>query len=396
MGQSGRMAVDIATPIARYADRFHRAVGASHHVASPLGAWLLLALVAPAAEGPSRDALADVLGLDVDAAFEATVTLLAEPHPAVASAIAAWRRDLDSDALDRWFAALPGGVQVGAMPTQAEADEWARAHTMGLIDTFPIEITRRVVLVLASALATKVSWQTAFELAPAAELGAASPWAARLTQVLRSPRSHRAFIATTEAAGEVAVHTATSTDGLAVTSVIAGPDVAPPDVLAAAHEVVLGGAQVRSLFDLPLGDTPLWTLTEQPSPSGQEERCTAVIPAWSARSDHELDAPALGFPAAASALIALLPPDEYDFVARQSAMARYSRTGFEAAAVTAMGIRATAMVRERPGMRRTAVLRFGHPYAAVAVTLADGGGPWHGVPVFSAWVAEPQEATDGE
>ncbi len=76
----------------------------------------------------------------------------------------------------------------------------------------------------------------------------------------------------------------------------------------------------------------MWTLTERPSPSGNEERVVAVLPAWSAHSDHELDADALGFPAAAEALIALLPPGRYDFAAKQSALARYSRTGFEAAA----------------------------------------------------------------
>jgi hypothetical protein len=42
---------------------------------------------------------------------------------------------------------------------------------------------------------------------------------------------------------------------------------------------------------------------------------------------------------------------------------------------------------------RTAELRFGHPYAVVAVATDWGTrGPWHGLPVFSAWVAQPQDA----
>jgi hypothetical protein len=45
-----------------------------------------------------------------------------------------------------------------------------------------------------------------------------------------------------------------------------------------------------------------------------------------------------------------------------------------------------------------AELRFGQPYAvaAVAVDLGEDGRPglWHGVPVFSAWVADPQDAAD--
>ncbi len=42
-------------------------------------------------------------------------------------------------------------------------------------------------LVLATALATRVSWQVPFDLAPAASLGDASPWSAELKRVLRTP-----------------------------------------------------------------------------------------------------------------------------------------------------------------------------------------------------------------
>jgi len=45
--QAGAMVVavtDTAAAVARYAGRLHRVAGEGHHVASPLGAWLLLAL----------------------------------------------------------------------------------------------------------------------------------------------------------------------------------------------------------------------------------------------------------------------------------------------------------------------------------------------------------------
>jgi len=80
-------------------------------------------------------------------------------------------------------------------------------------------------------------------------------------------------------------------------------------------------------------------------------------------------------------------------------MARYTRLGFEAAAVTAMGF---AVGMRMPGMMRIGELRFGHPYAVVAVAASDGDTEpgsaddwpdrWNGVPVFSAWVTEPGEA----
>ena len=76
----------LAPVVASYADRMCAALGSEHHVASPLGAWLLLALAASAASGQARERLAEVLGADIDDARDAAAALLAEPHPAVSSA----------------------------------------------------------------------------------------------------------------------------------------------------------------------------------------------------------------------------------------------------------------------------------------------------------------------
>ncbi|HEY7011773.1 MAG TPA: hypothetical protein VH480_03385, partial [Streptosporangiaceae bacterium] len=107
--------------------------------------------------------------------------------------------------------------------------------------------------------------------------------------------------------------------------------------------------------------------------------------------------PGLGFGLAAQALA---PGDPWQ--ARQAAVARYDRVGFEAAAVSALAVALSARVPQR-GVLRTAELRFGHPYAVVAVTVPHitgqerrSPGPvsssWDGLPVFSAWVAQPQDA----
>ena len=57
--------------------------GPRHHVASPLGAWLLLALCAPASQGETRESLNGVLGCDSADAAELAAGLLAAPHPVV-------------------------------------------------------------------------------------------------------------------------------------------------------------------------------------------------------------------------------------------------------------------------------------------------------------------------
>ncbi|MEJ3746791.1 hypothetical protein WEI85_26335 [Actinomycetes bacterium KLBMP 9797] len=378
----------VIAPVARYAARFHGVAGDRHQVASPLGAWLLLALCASASASASASAdLEDALGMSAEDARESAEALLAAPHDAVLAAAALWARR--GVALD----GLPDVVETGDLPTQERLDAWARERTLGLIERFPLTLTPDTLLVLATALATKVSWERPFELAPAADLGGA--FADRLTTALRTPEEygHRAAIAHTAAAGDVAVHTARAREGLAVTSVAATPGVPAADVLAAAHEVAAGGGTHRSLFELPLRDTPLWTLRERRAPTtrpdGREERCAAVLPAWEARGDHNLDRPELGFPAARRLLEERLGRS-LDYEARQAAVARYSRVGFEAAAVSAM-MTTTSFQVPRDGVVREAVLRFGHPYAVVAV--ATGAGPWHGVPVFSAWIADPRDAS---
>jgi hypothetical protein len=392
----------LAGAVARYAARVHAAAGQRHHVASPLGAWLLLALAGPASSGSDRDALTDVLGCDVAAAAAEATSLLADPHPLVAGAAAVWTAPgfRGTDETRRWLTGLPAAVSTGELPGQSALDAWAREHTFGLIDTFPLDADR-VVLMLATALATKVSWELPFELAPASALGSGSPWARQLGRVLRTPtgpavRGHVQFIATTPGDGDVIVHGASAAGGLIVVSVAAPPEVAAGRVLGVAHDIghrLATGAPVarRDLASLPLGDAPLWDLQEKMAAA---DGCTAILPAWSASSRQDLTDPELGFAAAVRGLV----PAAERWDARQAAMARYSRTGFEAAATTAMAARVAARI---PARHRVAELRFAHPYAVVAVATdaaADRGqppravGPWHGLPVFSAWVSEPDDA----
>lgn len=386
----------VADCVTRYAVRLHAAAGARHHVASPLGAWLLLALAGRASHGADREALTDALGCNVDVAAGAAARLLADPHPLVAAAAAVWTAPWFQPAEDfrRWQASLPAEVASGDLPGQADLDAWARDHTFGLIGRFPVDASQAN-LVLATVLATKVSWLMPFQLAPPADLGDDSPWAGHLSRVLRTPvgpgvRGHSQFIVPTPDAGDVIVHAATAVGGLLVVSVGAQPDVPAGRVLAAAHEVgralaTGGGVERRDIAGLPLGETPLWVLREV---TATADSVTAVLPAWSASSLHDLTDPALGFLAAKRGLVAGSDP----WQARQAAMARYTRTGFEAAAVTSF---AAAVAARLPGKRRHAELRFGHPYAVIALVHDDTSmGPWHGLPVFSAWVTEPADAAD--
>jgi hypothetical protein len=375
---------------------------------------MVVALCTPlATDGRDREALTRVLGTDPDAAFALAVDLLEHPHPLVPAAAALWlSAGTETRRFTSWRAELPAAVDTGDLPTQEQADAWASERTLGLVERFPIEITPALVCVLASALATKVSWEVPFDVVDAAALGP-SPWSTAVRTVLRAPKAdprHRQFLTDSDRIGTACVHLAAARGGLLVGSVIAGDGHASAgEVLSAAEEIVTAEARTRgsvaplSLFDLPLGEGPVWSVGEEAvdttARDGREEHVVSCLPAWRAETAVTLSGDEhLGFDDAARIIASALELHTWDNQARQACVARYDARGFEAAAVTGLAVRA-AMQIPRPGVRRVATVRFARPYAVVAAAFDDrrdaGDAPpscWSGLPVFSAWVTEPTEA----
>lgn len=385
-----------------------------HHVASPLGAWLLLALAAQAAptDHPSRAELTTALGMDIAAAGDAARTLLTHPHADLLTATGAWLHETArTQRITAWAAALPEGTTRGGIPSQAELDAWAERNTEGLITEFPLEVTPRTVFLLATAVAARISWEVPFDDCPADRLG--GRWADQLPSALLSPVQHPTVLVATQA-GTALVHEARSTEGLRVLSVLL-PGADPADQRALAHRLA-STPRVEwscvSLFDLDLGDHPAgtgadnpWTITEsEVSGHSDSEVLRAVLPAWQTRVEIDLMAdPALGLATVGAAIADLLPPEHrpYEAEAVQTCVAEYTRTGFTAAAVSALGVRMTAMPSGRI-RQREAELRFNQPYAVVAVTEDSNGtnetdenggtSTWHLLPVFSGWISDPPAA----
>ena len=300
-----------------------------------------------------------------------------------------------------------------------EADAWARRVSGGLIDRFPGGIAPPTAMVLATVLAARSTWREPYHVVDGNRLsrpdgkrpgGAASSWAGRLQLVLASPEASGNQIMRSPA-GDLAVHRVQTKSGLVVTSVIARQEVPAREVLPAALRIATGGSNPSgmnavSLFDLPLGHDELWSIEEyKATESERRERLQSLVPAWEAHSMHDLFAMPLEFETAARAITAMIENSPLPPQARQMAVARYTRTGFEAAAISTFNALGLAMVlpSARRGIVRRATLRFGHPFAVVAVVggvpnpLDDlvgdtAGGPWRGLPVFSGWVAEPGEA----
>src|SRR5262245_51082681 len=173
----GAPAVPTSLLVARYAEHFNSVFAdGTHSITSPLGAWLLLSLVAPTATGATRSRLEQLLQTDAQDAFRRASELLATPHPAVRSAVALWRRpEWVLRVFDDWAETLPDVVEVGPVPSEAEANAWARRETFGLVDRLPVAIERDTAIVFASALASKIEWRDPFRAVPAREFG--GPWA---------------------------------------------------------------------------------------------------------------------------------------------------------------------------------------------------------------------------
>ena len=160
----------------------------------------------------------------------------------------------------------------------------------------------------------------------------------------------------------------------------------------------------RSLFDLPLGHSAIWTITEEEvetkATDGREEVVTAVLPAWSAETTVDLDHEDLGLPPRRRVIKKALRLPELTYEGKQAAIARYGAVGFEAAAVSACRTHVVGAPAP-PGLSAEATLRFGHPFAVVgrsgqrrprSPAVGPCVEPLERAAVFSAWVSEPAEA----
>ncbi|CAN5328185.1 hypothetical protein BH18ACT9_BH18ACT9_18370 [soil metagenome] len=389
-----------------YAEEFNTRYLGAHGVASALGLWLLLAVVASTSRGEDRRQLQQVLGLSVDDAAVLAQQLLADPHPAVSSAVALWA---DAGRLlpdfGAWAERLPSSVETGPVPTQAEADAWARRRTGGMIERFPVTLDPASLLVLASALATDVTWPEPMKTASAKLMGGL--FANRVTSCLVAPERSDQQLFDTDAAGRVAACEMSSESGLRVLSVIAEESLPPAQVHVAALQVAASRAGSKDgtdpavpvdLFDVDLGEGHAWTLTESTASrrTSQERLAEFVtyLPAWSASTTHDLtSAPGVSPASKTLGEFAHALDRPVAFEARQSAVAEFTRVGFKAAAVTVIAMRATGVPSDPRRVRlRRAEVKFGRPYAVVAT--AAGHGAWDGLPVFSAWVERPAEASE--
>ena len=367
----GAQETGVATAVQQYAAQAREALGTSQvPVISYAGLWLLLASLAPVAT--DVPAISRILGCTPDEAKLQVDRLLSAAHPTVGAAIGGWLAD--------WVRLVePLPIDLEGLPSQADLDRWAATETRGLIARFPLEVTPETMLLLASALVLTPKWLAELAVDDDGML------------LLEHGDGLQAIVAT-RAAGLVAVAKPFTEDGIDVISVIAAPDVGAPDVWAAVDEVV----QQLNSGDLWNHDTPgeyltdghAWrvadrvrTYVDADAPADGAQRWLSRLPVWSADATHDLlDAPGV---AEITAPVAARLPEESDIRCVQAATAKYDENGFSAAAVTAMGFRATGMPHFVDRTVRQVEVTYDRPHAVIAIAR---GGLWEGVPLFHAWV----------
>ncbi|NBE53897.1 proteinase inhibitor I4 serpin [Streptomyces sp. YC537] len=377
--------------------------GADGTVFATPGVWPLLGLLAEGADAAVRGELTEALGLPRDRAARAARGLLAalDATDGVDAAVGLWtRRELPLD--EGWLAKLPAGTHgllSGDLDADAAAlDRWARERTDGLIRSLPLELAPATWLVLASALVVRTEWERPFRderLVPGA-----GPWQGRKRALAGLVRHDTALddigLARTPD-GDLTEVKVRGGNGIDVHLLLGDPSLAAGEVLGAGVGLLDGTYPVEPGSALALGTTgPGLAVTETRTLEPRPPHVELTVPRFTVTAEHDLlDAAALfglgtatdgsdrHFPGVGSGPLRLCS-------ARQSATASFAATGFEAAAVTALGIEWMGLPPEPEHTSTVVRAVLDRPFGFLAVHRATR------LVLAAGWVVEPEPYDEDE
>ncbi|MFC9292694.1 serpin family protein [Streptomyces sp. NPDC057011] len=358
------------------------------------GVWPLLALLADGADGPARTELAEALGISAGAAAGAARELLAalDDVRGLQAATGLWAKD-DLPLEEAWSARLPAGAR-GTLTGDAEAvhnalDAWASDRTGGLIERMPVALRKDTRLILASALALRLKWIQPFdETEGRAHEG---PWADRALLVLRRSTAllDRVRVARGPS-GAVTLLEVVGDGGVDVHLVLGEPGAPAGEVITTGIDAVTRALPATGTSLLPDGNPGPGLFVETTAASSPEPRLDIETVAFEVRAQHDLLAHArlFGLETATDLDHGHFPGISSEPLgigaARQSALARFHADGFEAAAVTSIGVAAAGAAPPRPRYRaRRVEVYFHRPFAFLAVHRTSR------LVLAAGWVSEP-------
>lgn len=357
--------------------------GDGDFVLSGAGLWPLLALLASAADDQARAELDEALDWPASTAVPNALELIdiLRSGESTTAALGVWTRD-GIPLHDDWASQLPKGV-IGTLTDQAALDRWAAEGTEGLIEKFPLQLNPDILMVLASALATRVKWVEPFDSrrrnGDRREPGEPDQqWLSRTTNDLYCAAviDRAVTRVVVEGDGDVDVH------------LLLG-DHEPAEVLATGLRALAGDA-------LPIHagisdrDGPGLTVRRVRS-AYPRDVLRLELPSFEIKSRHNLmkEADLFGLRSLSdpgvSHLPLLSPVPLFVSQGVQDVLARFFAEGFEAAAVTAFGIALGGLPPEDRYEVKYVHVTLDRPFGFLAVHRPSG------LAVVAGWVSSPFE-----
>jgi serine protease inhibitor len=360
-------------------------------VLSGAAVWPLLAILAAGAEEPIRSELELALGLSPPDAVDEAVRMLADLDEGDArAALGVWIRD--RVALDpEWLARLPAEQVIGRLSGEPAKDRdvvdaWVHDKTAGILDELPIELDEHTRMVLAQAIALKTTWTDPFT--PFFPSPTTGPWShIELPGLIASIEDLDRVVVLDTPVGQLTTFRAKGSGSVDVHLIIAADAVSTGDVLTQAIEHLLSSEGGRRGSELAIGQSaPGLVVRLGWVDEGKSDELHVQTVRFDVASTHDL----LGIRDIFGLATAAELEDFAGISAEllmvqsgvQSARARFTDEGFEAAAASAFALRTLGKVLPSHEVKVLDV-SFDRPFGFLAIDRNSG------LVLFAGWLQDP-------
>jgi serine protease inhibitor len=387
------MDADVVRAVNELTARWARSLPAGNTVVSGLGLWPLLAILATAADEPGRAELAEAAAVAADQGSGQALALIQaiEGSDDLNAALGVWVSEQLklAESFDSVMPApLVGRLTGDASVDKPKLDAWAAEHTNDLIREMPIEVTPDLMLVLASALSLRTTWVTPFK-----ELvrrfhdgpwsGGSWHWLERVDGELDAVRRY----------DDLTVITVVGDADVDVLLGVGQPQASQADVLAALLETRGEGVPGSRLIEQGEPGVEVAPGVRIGQTTAPRPDLKLSLPSFNVETEHDLLASRELFglsavtsdPGGHGHFSAISPVPLAVGQAKQKVLARFFATGFEAAAVTALGLMRTSMPTQQA---RRLEVTLDRPFGFVAVLRESR------LPIVAGWVETPTEPGD--
>lgn len=387
------MDADVVRAVNDLTARWARSLPAGNTVVSGLGLWPLLAILATAADEPGRAELAEAAGIEAAEGSGQALALIEaiEGSKDLQAALGVWVHEQLklAESFDSVMPApLVGKLTGNASVDKPKLDAWAAEHTNNLIREMPLEITPDLMLVLASALSLRLTWVSPFkELVRRFHEGPWSGgswhWLERVDGELDAVRRY----------DDLTVITVAGDADVDVLLGVGQPQASQADVLAALLEVQGDGVPGSRLIDQGEPGSEVAPGVKIGQTTSPRPDLKVSLPSFNVEVEHDLleSRELFGLsavttdPGAQGHFSAISPVPLAVGQAKQKVLARFFATGFEAAAVTGVGLMRTSMPTHQA---RRLEVTLDRPFGFVAVLRESR------LPIVAGWIAKPTEPGD--